>query len=134
MIRRPPRSTRTDTLFPYTTLFRSLENLSVNATYSQSLSQRTSFVAGANYFVRAGGRDQSTVYADVNHSLRDNVRATFGVASGTGSAFGRNFGVRLGISVLFGGRIRGAAPYQRRCKLARASLSREIGRAACRER
>src|SRR3546814_13470307 len=27
MIRRPPRSTRTDTLFPYTTLFRSAEPL-----------------------------------------------------------------------------------------------------------
>src|SRR3546814_17542937 len=27
MIRRPPRSTRTDTLFPYTTLFRSFGNL-----------------------------------------------------------------------------------------------------------
>src|SRR3546814_15125730 len=27
MIRRPPRSTRTDTLFPYTTLFRSLSDL-----------------------------------------------------------------------------------------------------------
>src|SRR3546814_6358888 len=27
MIRRPPRSTRTDTLFPYTTLFRSSETL-----------------------------------------------------------------------------------------------------------
>src|SRR3546814_139031 len=27
MIRRPPRSTRTDTLFPYTTLFRSPERL-----------------------------------------------------------------------------------------------------------
>src|SRR6056297_2561994 len=26
MIRRPPRSTRTDTLFPYTTLFRSVTN------------------------------------------------------------------------------------------------------------
>src|SRR3546814_4351193 len=26
MIRRPPRSTRTDTLFPYTTLFRSTEH------------------------------------------------------------------------------------------------------------
>src|SRR3546814_16428857 len=26
MIRRPPRSTRTDTLFPYTTLFRSIES------------------------------------------------------------------------------------------------------------
>src|SRR3546814_2889793 len=29
MIRRPPRSTRTDTLFPYTTLFRSLHPLPV---------------------------------------------------------------------------------------------------------
>src|SRR3546814_8805899 len=27
MIRRPPRSTRTDTLFPYTTLFRSLDEV-----------------------------------------------------------------------------------------------------------
>src|SRR3546814_20513617 len=30
MIRRPPRSTRTDTLFPYTTLFRSLHRLSLH--------------------------------------------------------------------------------------------------------
>src|SRR3546814_4858181 len=29
MIRRPPRSTRTDTLFPYTTLFRSLPELAL---------------------------------------------------------------------------------------------------------
>src|SRR3546814_9262835 len=29
MIRRPPRSTLTDTLFPYTTLFRSLERVDV---------------------------------------------------------------------------------------------------------
>src|SRR3546814_19730118 len=29
MIRRPPRSTRTDTLFPYTTLFRSHEHQAV---------------------------------------------------------------------------------------------------------
>src|SRR3546814_3138621 len=27
MLRRPPRSTRTDTLFPYTTLFRALDQL-----------------------------------------------------------------------------------------------------------
>src|SRR3546814_16350955 len=31
MIRRPPRSTRTDTLFPYTTLFRSNDARSLNA-------------------------------------------------------------------------------------------------------
>src|SRR3546814_2489660 len=30
MIRRPPRSTRTDTLFPYTTLFRSLKGVPRN--------------------------------------------------------------------------------------------------------
>src|SRR3546814_957590 len=30
MIRRPPRSTRTDTLFPYTTLFRSLHRAEAN--------------------------------------------------------------------------------------------------------
>src|SRR3546814_14126401 len=38
MIRRPPRSTRTDTLFPYTTLFRSLSVLGMHggrrATYT----------------------------------------------------------------------------------------------------
>src|SRR3546814_13518047 len=31
MIRRPPRSTRTDTLFPYTTLFRSLHHVDAPA-------------------------------------------------------------------------------------------------------
>src|SRR3546814_3621483 len=39
MIRRPPRSTRTDTLFPYTTLFRSfgiLDSGFVNATANRS--------------------------------------------------------------------------------------------------
>src|SRR3546814_9979621 len=36
MIRRPPRSTRTDTLFPYTTLFRSL----VDVSSTQPLLQR----------------------------------------------------------------------------------------------
>src|SRR3546814_18662185 len=44
MIRRPPRSTRTDTLFPYTTLFRSRQHLYNNFTcgaqLAQSLDQR----------------------------------------------------------------------------------------------
>src|SRR3546814_16079750 len=36
MIRRPPRSTRTDTLFPYTTLFRSEEDAVVEALPEQA--------------------------------------------------------------------------------------------------
>src|SRR3546814_3984968 len=41
MIRRPPRSTRTDTLFPYTTLFRSLEGM---------IAQFETLLEGAGYF------------------------------------------------------------------------------------
>src|SRR3546814_11094978 len=38
MIRRPPRSTRTDTLFPYTTLFRSVDALvALGATAAKSV-------------------------------------------------------------------------------------------------
>src|SRR3546814_12270561 len=38
MIRRPPRSTRTDTLFPYTTLFRSTAR--IEGSYDQRITQR----------------------------------------------------------------------------------------------
>src|SRR3546814_20807102 len=34
MLRRPPRSTRTDTLFPYTTLFRSASSNGTSTTYT----------------------------------------------------------------------------------------------------
>src|SRR3546814_15882450 len=40
MIRRPPRSTRTDTLFPYTTLFRSRPGVEVHGAHHRALSQR----------------------------------------------------------------------------------------------
>src|SRR3546814_7390892 len=39
MIRRPPRSTRTDTLFPYTTLFRSDEQERAVLAYADCLAQ-----------------------------------------------------------------------------------------------
>src|SRR3546814_6702537 len=48
MIRRPPRSTRTDTLFPYTTLFRSLVGF-------LELEQRLEL---AVLFLQGAGRDQ----------------------------------------------------------------------------
>src|SRR3546814_11769297 len=40
MIRRPPRSTRTDTLFPYTTLFRSTGNTRDNVSRPHIFSQQ----------------------------------------------------------------------------------------------
>src|SRR3546814_5219685 len=50
MIRRPPRSTRTDTLFPYTTLFRSVDNSRVKANgriQNDQLFMRGSAMSGA---------------------------------------------------------------------------------------
>src|SRR3546814_4109565 len=41
MIRRPPRSTRTDTLFPYTTLFRSLTAGELGALILRALVERS---------------------------------------------------------------------------------------------
>src|SRR3546814_8971916 len=54
MIRRPPRSTRTDTLFPYTTLFRSQARCTVSIAhvYTRDLPD---LVAGADILVSAAG-------------------------------------------------------------------------------
>src|SRR3546814_17703122 len=46
MIRRPPRSTRTDTLLPYTTLFRSLYSL--HSTFADDPALRTKIAAYAS--------------------------------------------------------------------------------------
>src|SRR3546814_2729104 len=56
MIRRPPRSTRTDTLFPYTTLFRSVwpschRNSEVRRNIRVRISQRTTF---AHWLISTG--------------------------------------------------------------------------------
>src|SRR3546814_3116563 len=54
MIRRPPRSTRTDTLFPYTTLFRSAEVWGLWMSPSSSRSAMTlRMVAGDRSNIRS---------------------------------------------------------------------------------
>src|SRR3546814_1176185 len=55
MVRRPPRSTRTDTLFPYTTLFRSLLDARRN-NYLAALSQ----VGGSDGGMALAWLDMST--------------------------------------------------------------------------
>src|SRR3546814_475076 len=54
MIRRPPRSTRTDTLFPYTTLFRSAGD---RAAQPGTLSQRVGVLADRRAVAGAVGRE-----------------------------------------------------------------------------
>src|SRR3546814_6074405 len=56
MIRRPPRSTRTDTLFPYTTLFRSLlVRIDHELTLTRALDERTA-AAVREHFADAAAR------------------------------------------------------------------------------
>src|SRR3546814_6211740 len=50
MIRRPPRSTRTDTLFPYTTLFRSLRFRYAGFCCSDFIHSRRDFLADLSPF------------------------------------------------------------------------------------
>src|SRR3546814_1087767 len=46
MIRRPPRSTRTDTLFPYTTLFRSLQRQGRGTHQHRTIEERPALSPG----------------------------------------------------------------------------------------
>src|SRR3546814_18488546 len=57
MIRRPPRSTRTDTLFPYTTLFRNVQLRLGARTLRRQVAQRPVAGAAASARPRAPPRD-----------------------------------------------------------------------------
>src|SRR3546814_4242103 len=67
MIRLPPRSTRTDTLFPYTTLFRSLENWRESnpnpeaAAPPEAVRERLKIVYGSSYSDEIDGRSDDQV-------------------------------------------------------------------------
>src|SRR3546814_2118830 len=65
MIRRPPRSTRTDTLFPYTTLFRSLP---AGADRDRALRGRA---AGARGPARRGGRRSEEHTSELQSLMRN---------------------------------------------------------------
>src|SRR3546814_3181335 len=62
MIRRPPRSTRTDTLFPYTTLFRSLRRADGHQ-HVLADADRPSWLATGLHRADAGGRGRPQLAA-----------------------------------------------------------------------
>src|SRR3546814_14717161 len=109
MIRRPPRSTRTDTLFPYTTLFRSIDDNFL----TRRLRNRAAlaFCLHIAAFPRCGGEGEEpssmTVISDVDYVAHPDPRLPFSAA------------VRVGDVVHLSGQI---------------GVREEIGRASCRER
>src|SRR3546814_4770504 len=69
MIRRPPRSTRTDTLFPYTTLFRSSRGIVSRLWLKTSGGLSLKIVSAGSMRPRKSGTSTSIV--SVGESLRD---------------------------------------------------------------
>src|SRR3546814_8664844 len=74
MIRRPPRSTRTDTLFPYTTLFRSLVGL---LAWHQPHVIRHVVVIGDDHAALRIDRDAAPVRAAVVTRIFDRMSRRF---------------------------------------------------------
>src|SRR3546814_14099552 len=74
MLRRPPRSTRTDTLFPYTTLFRSSGSATLSLTpgSSVSIAQPTGTLTvdanGSFSFAAAGDQNEDRKSTRLNSS------------------------------------------------------------------
>src|SRR3546814_4306352 len=79
MIRRPPRSTRTDTLFPYTTLFRSALKLLVED--SERAGEADDIEQRAGEQADGGMRRKSALHCrafrgDGRHADNPNIRAS----------------------------------------------------------
>src|SRR3546814_4937188 len=65
MIRRPPRSTRTDTLFPYTTLFRSPFNTAIVNGYNKLTGGKVKLGSWQHFLAMRSG------VLDLNERFRD---------------------------------------------------------------
>src|SRR3546814_6425948 len=77
MIRRPPRSTRTDTLFPYTTLFRSHRDRRFR--YRRSLAGLLAPVAGRSHQDRPELRAQYRRSEEHTSELQSLMRISYAV-------------------------------------------------------
>src|SRR3546814_1635681 len=90
MIRRPPRSTRTDTLFPYTTLFRSADIVGLSGLITPSLEemayvasemQRDPYFRERKIPLMIGGATTSRVHRSEEHTseLQSLMRISYAV-------------------------------------------------------
>src|SRR3546814_4838233 len=100
MIRRPPRSTRTDTLFPYTTLFRSpeptkLTNVGISYSELGEALEKANLAVGANFYNRGG--EVYLVRVDARARSVDEIRnAVAATRGGVAITVGQIANVRIG--------------------------------------
>src|SRR3546814_8036699 len=82
MIRRPPRSTRTDTLFPYTTLFRSYGDTLWLASAGEHGKDRRRWAISQQYCVIAQVGDQLGDFTDLFNATTPDVADRRATVSG----------------------------------------------------
>lgn len=103
----------------------SFDLLNLSASYTQGISERTYVSTGLNHSRRGGGLgNRTSAYVDAIHRINDRLRLTAGVEYGNDTFSDDNFGVRLGISYVFGGDNRVNADYRSRTSTTRATVSR----------
>src|SRR3546814_7941628 len=79
MIRRPPRSTRPDTLFPYTTLFRSNNAASIIlGPENGGIESSTTFVPGATDNWQKFDNTSYAAFAEGTYEVLDGLSLTLG--------------------------------------------------------
>jgi outer membrane usher protein len=97
---------------------------SLSASVTQAFSNNTFGSAGVSYTKLGGAKStQKLAYAEVAHRLDDRFRIVGGVEYGDDPFYRRNVGVRLGVSMLFGGRHRANADYRSRTGTFRSTVS-----------
>src|SRR3546814_6768235 len=82
MIRRPPRSTRTDTLFPYTTLFRSLDDGRLTDGQGRTVDFRNTVIVmtsnlGSQMIQELDGDDSAEAYTQMKAAVMGVVQSHF---------------------------------------------------------
>src|SRR3546814_12678166 len=124
MIRRPPRSTRTDTLFPYTTLFRSLLRAGALAAPMEIIEERTIGPSLGADNIKQGF--DATLYGFIAIAI---FIILYYHLMGAFSTIGLTFNVLLLLAILSMLQATLTLP-----GIAAIALTLEIGRASCRER
>jgi len=107
-------------------VFLNESRLGITATYGRSLTPRTFLSSGLNYFKRGDEAGRLNVFGDVLHQFTPRLRGTLGVEYGRNDGFGDGFGVRVGLTLLFGENSRADANYESRRETFRAGASRGL--------
>lgn len=99
--------------------------LTLSASYTRAISEKGRIVSGAIYSHRGGPQeDLASGFVDYIHRLNDRLQLVAGVEYGNSDAIEDEFGVRVGVSYIFGGNTRGSADYRSRTQTARANITR----------